>query len=119
MLGYKTLAGYLASNIAFSAMLLGVLVLHERLTHDVAALALTGGDAATSRQADSLRDRGGHLLHFWIMAAFDVVLAGSWITALRTPPRSPQANAYAERWVRGLRRELLDRTIIWNQQQLR
>ena len=39
-------------------------------------------------------------------------------TAIRTPPRSPQANAYAERWVRTLRHELLDRTIIWNQQQL-
>ena len=37
----------------------------------------------------------------------------------RTPPRSPQANAYAERWVRTLRHELLDRTIIWNERQLR
>jgi putative transposase len=36
----------------------------------------------------------------------------SGITAIRTPPRSPQANAYAERWVRTLRHELLDRTII-------
>jgi putative transposase len=41
------------------------------------------------------------------------------ITAIRTPPRSPQANAYAERWVRTLRHELLDRTIIWNERQLR
>jgi transposase InsO family protein len=29
------------------------------------------------------------------------------------------ANAYAERWVRTLRHELLDRTIIWNERQLR
>ena len=29
------------------------------------------------------------------------------------------ANSYAERWVRTLRHELLDRTIIWNQRQLR
>jgi len=28
------------------------------------------------------------------------------------------ANAYAERWVRTLRHELLDRTIIWNEQHL-
>ena len=28
------------------------------------------------------------------------------------------ANAYAERWVGTLRRELLDRTLIWNQRQL-
>ena len=50
--------------------------------------------------------------------SFDAVLAGSGITAIRTPPRSPQANAYAERWVRTLRHELLDRTIIWNEHQL-
>ena len=50
--------------------------------------------------------------------SYDNVLAGSGITAIRIPPRSPQANAYAERWVRTLRHELLDRTIIWNQHQL-
>ena len=51
--------------------------------------------------------------------SFDDVLAGSEITAIRTPPRAPQANAYAERWVRTLRHELLDRTIIWNEKQPR
>ena len=44
--------------------------------------------------------------------SFDDVLAGSGITAKRIPPRAPQANAYTERWVRTLRHELLDRTII-------
>lgn len=29
------------------------------------------------------------------------------------------ANAYGQRWIRTLRHELLDRTIIWNQRQLR
>jgi transposase InsO family protein len=51
--------------------------------------------------------------------AFDAVLAGSGITVVRIPPRAPQANAFAERWVRTLRHELLDRTIIWNEHQLR
>ena len=51
--------------------------------------------------------------------SFDTVLAASDITSIRTPPRSPQANAYAERWGRTLRHELLDRTIIWNEHQLR
>ena len=50
---------------------------------------------------------------------FDTVLAASGITAIRIPPCSPQANAHAERWERTLRHELLDRTIIWNERQLR
>ncbi len=50
---------------------------------------------------------------------FDAVLAGSDITAIRIPPRAPQANAFAERWVRTLRHGLLDRTIIWNENQFR
>ena len=49
----------------------------------------------------------------------DNVLAGSGITAIRIPPRSPQANAYTERWVRTLRHDLLDQTIIRNERQLR
>jgi putative transposase len=37
---------------------------------------------------------------------------------LKTPVRAPVANAFAERWIGTLRRELLDRTLIWNQRQL-
>ena len=51
--------------------------------------------------------------------AFDAVFDASGIEPITTPPLAPMANAYAERWVRTLRHELLDRTIIWNERQLR
>ena len=33
--------------------------------------------------------------------------------------RTPRMNAITERWIGGCRRELLDRTLIWNQAHLR
>ena len=51
-------------------------------------------------------------------AAFDEVLADAGIAVVLTGIRMPRMNAVMERWVRTCRRELLDRTLIWNQAHL-
>ena len=61
-----------------------------------------------------IRDRGSNFA-----TAFDAVLAGAGIRAVLCNVRTPRMNAIAERWIGGCRRELLDRTLIWNQNHLR
>jgi len=52
-------------------------------------------------------------------AMFDLRVLGLGITQIRTPFRSPQANAIAERWVRSVRTECLDHMFIFNERHLR
>jgi len=49
----------------------------------------------------------------------DAVLAGAGIEAVKIPPRSPRANAHAERFVLTTRTEVTDRTLIFGKRHLR
>jgi putative transposase len=51
-------------------------------------------------------------------ASFDAVFGDVGISVLRSPPRAPKANAYAERWVSTIRGECLDRMLIFGERQL-
>jgi transposase InsO family protein len=51
-------------------------------------------------------------------AGFDTVFAEAGLAVLRSPLRAPRANAYAERWVSTVRRECLDRLLIFHERQL-
>jgi len=51
-------------------------------------------------------------------ATFDEVLRSEGIRVIKTPIRSPRANAYAERWVRTVRTECLDWLLIFGRRHL-
>ncbi|WP_243420760.1 integrase core domain-containing protein [Micromonospora globispora] len=60
-----------------------------------------------------IRDRDGKF-----PSLFDTVLNDAGIEVVLSGVRTPRMDALMERWVQTCRRELLDRTLIWNQRHL-
>jgi transposase InsO family protein len=68
---------------------------------------------AGSRARFLIRDRDGKF-----PGLFDAILADAGIETVLSGVQMPRMNAIMERWVQTCRRELLDRTLIWNQRHL-
>jgi putative transposase len=60
-----------------------------------------------------IRDRDGKY-----PALFDAILADTGITTVLSGVQMPRMNAIMERWIQSCRRELLNRTLVWNQAHL-
>ena len=52
------------------------------------------------------------------IATFDDVFRADGVRTIKTPPQAPRANAICERIVGTLRRELLDRMLVFNERHL-
>lgn len=108
-----------------------VLAVIEHATRRIRVLGVTdhpNNAWVTQMARNLLMDLDGHLpsIRFLIRdrdtkftAAFDTVLNAAGIRILRSPIRAARANAVMERWIGSCRRELTDRTLVWNQQHLR
>jgi transposase InsO family protein len=82
-------------------------------TQQIRNLLMDLGDRAASFRF-LVRDRAGQFT-----SAFDAVLAGAGIEVVKIPPRSPKANAYAQRFVLIARKEVTDRMLIFGERHLR
>jgi len=85
----------------------------EWTTQQARNLIMDLGDQAGSVKF-MIRDRGSNFT-----TTFDAVFAGAGIRTVLCNVRTPRINAIAEHWIGGCRRELLDRTLVWNQGHLR
>jgi putative transposase len=105
-----------------------VIEVGSRYVHILDVTANPDGPWTTQQIRNLLMDLGDHAADFRFLvrdragqftASFDALLADAGTEVVKIPPRSPRANAYAERFVLTARTEVTDRMLIFGQRHLR
>ncbi len=104
-----------------------VVEIERRVVHLLGVTANPNGPwvAQVARNFVAELDETGRRLRFLVSdrdtkftAGFDQIFASIGVEAIRTPIRSPKANAFAERWVRTVRQDCLDHLLVFSRRHL-
>ena len=104
-----------------------VIEVSSRYVHILGVTAHPDGPWTSQQIRNLLMDLGDHAEDFRFLVrdragqftqTFDSILASASITAVKIPPRSPRANAHAERFVLSARTEVTDRMLILGERHL-
>ena len=104
-----------------------VVEIERRVVHLLGVTANPNGPWVTqvARNFVAELDETGRRLRFLVRdrdtkftAGFDQIFASIGVEAIRTPIRSPKANAFAERWVRTVRQDCLDHLLVFSRRHL-
>jgi putative transposase len=100
----------------------------DRYLHVLGVTGQPDGAWSTHQARNLVMELGEHVARFRFLVrdragqftdSFDAVLADAGIEVVKIPPRCPQANCFAERFVLTVRTELTDRMLIFSERHLR